>query len=309
VLQIASLDDQLERLANSPDEPLELRRAALRAIAPRRAKLRPDSFRLLIDDIAGDDPLLRLVAAEIFAKARLNGRQLTLLLQKVQGDALISPAVLLPMLQRSTTSGTSSIVRAYLEDSLRSGWRPTPDALASLDTRLAEPDRLRIQSVLQSTLSTTTDQQARLVELLPLLEGGDADRGRSVFLSSKTACSTCHRVGSEGGHVGPDLTTIGSIRAGRDILESIVFPSSTIAQGFDQAALLTTDGRAISGIIASQTSDTIVVRDSSGAETRLRRDEVEEINRLPTSIMPDGLDRLMSPQEFRDLLAYLQSLR
>jgi putative heme-binding domain-containing protein len=166
-----------------------------------------------------------------------------------------------------------------------------------------------MQSALQTALSTTADQQSRLLDLLPLLDGGNADRGRSVFLSSKTACSTCHRVGSEGGHIGPDLTTIGAIRAGRDILESIVFPSSTIAQQFDQYSVITSDGRAISGIMAQQTDDTITLRDSSGADTRLRRDQIEEINRQPTSMMPEGLDRLLSPQEFRDLLAYLQSLR
>jgi putative heme-binding domain-containing protein len=148
-----------------------------------------------------------------------------------------------------------------------------------------------------------------LAEFLSLLEGGNAGRGRTVFFSSKTACSTCHQVSSEGGRIGPDLTTIGAIRAGRDMIESIVFPSSTIAQEFEPYTVVTTDGRAISGILAGQTADTIVLRDSSGAETRLRRDQIEEMNRQPTSIMPEGLDRLLSPQEFRDLLAYLQSLR
>jgi hypothetical protein len=53
----------------------------------------------------------------------------------------------------------------------------------------------------------------------------------------------------------------------------------------------------------------LFVRDSSGAELRLRRDQVQEMNRSPTSLMPEGLDKQMTKEEFRDLLAFLQSLK
>src|SRR5262249_61196943 len=119
----------------------------------------------------------------------------------------------------------------------------------------------------------------------------------------------CHRIGADGGQIGPDLTKLGAIRAGRDILESIVLPSSTIAQGFESYVIATADGRIVTGLIARQTADTLFVRDSSGAELRLRRDQVQEMNRSPTSLMPEGLDKQMTREEFRDLLAFLQSLK
>jgi putative heme-binding domain-containing protein len=310
VLQIDALDDRLEVLANSPNEPVDLRREALRAIVERRKILRRESFQLLMDDIANDaDPLRRLAAAELFGRSRLDTGQLSALLEKIQGDALIAPAVLLPMLERSTTHETSSVVLAYVEDSVRSGWRPSPDAVADLLEQLAEPDRLRLETGLQTTLASAPEMQSRLAEYLRLLDGGNVERGRAVFFSSKTACSTCHQVGAEGGRIGPDLTRIGAIRAGRDIVESIVFPSSTIAQEYEQYAVVTTDGRTISGIMAREAAETIVLRDSGGAETRLRRDQVEEMSRQTASIMPERLEQQLSPQEFRDLLAYLQNLR
>jgi putative heme-binding domain-containing protein len=310
VLQIDALDNRLEALANSPNESVDLRREALRAIADRRKTLRHESFQLLMDDIASDaDPLRRLAAAEVFGRSRLGSGQLSALLKEIQGDALIAPAVLLPMLERSTTHETSSVVLTYLEDSVRSGWRPAQDAVANLLEHLAESDRLRLEAALQTALTNAPDMQSRLAEYLHLLDGGDIERGRAVFFSSKTACSTCHPVGTEGGRIGPDLTRIGAIRAGRDIVESIVFPSSTIAQEYEQYAVVTTDGRTISGIMAREAAETIVLRDSSGAETRLRRDQVEEMSRQTASIMPERLEQQLSPQEFRDLLAYLQSLR
>ena len=69
VLQISELDDRLDRLANSPDEPAELRREALRAIVPRRKTLRPQTFDLLMNDLSSEvDPVLRLAAAELFGQ-------------------------------------------------------------------------------------------------------------------------------------------------------------------------------------------------------------------------------------------------
>ena len=74
----------------------------------------------------------------------------------------------------------------------------------------------------------------RLKELEPLLTaGGDVGRGRNVFFGKKGACSSCHTIGIEGGHVGPDLTAVGSVRSGIDILEAIVFPSASFVPGHE----------------------------------------------------------------------------
>jgi putative heme-binding domain-containing protein len=152
-------------------------------------------------------------------------------------------------------------------------------------------------------------RQARLAEYESLLSGGRPEQGRKVFSGSKVACATCHRIGGAGGQIGPDLTRIGAVRAGRDLLESIVFPSSTIAQGYETFLVTTKDGQAVTGVRARQTGDMLVLRDSSGAELRLRRDQVEEMSRSATSLMPEGLDKAMTRDEFRDLLAFLQSLK
>src|SRR5207237_5967040 len=75
-------------------------------------------------------------------------------------------------------------------------------------------------------------QRKQLEEFVPLLNGGNIARGEKVFFE-KAQCITCHRIWENGGRAGPDLTTIGAIRTGRDLLESIVVPSATIAQGYD----------------------------------------------------------------------------
>ena len=122
-------------------------------------------------------------------------------------------------------------------------------------------------------------------------------------------CSTCHSIGTAGGKVGPDLTKVGAIRSGRDLVESILLPSSTFAQGYESYLATTTDERELSGIIIRQSAVDVALRDASGAELQLRKDQIRELRRSAISIMPEGLERGLTREEFRDLLAFLQSLK
>ncbi|MEP6994984.1 MAG: protein kinase, partial [Acidobacteriota bacterium] len=68
---------------------------------------------------------------------------------------------------------------------------------------------------------------ARLLAAEARLSQGEPARGRELFFGAKAACSACHSIAGNGGHIGPDLSKIGSIRAGRDLLEAIAFPSAS----------------------------------------------------------------------------------
>jgi putative heme-binding domain-containing protein len=130
-----------------------------------------------------------------------------------------------------------------------------------------------------------------------------------VFFGSKVACGSCHSIGNDGGRVGPDLTKIGAVRSGRDILESILLPSASFAQGYDNYRITTKDAEEISGIIAQQSPDAVVLRAASGAEVQVPRSGIQEIRRSTISVMPEGLEQGMTQDEFRNLLAFLQSLK
>jgi putative membrane-bound dehydrogenase-like protein len=310
VLQVPQLDDTLTALANNKEEPLPLRMEAVRGVILRRPALSDAIFDLLTSQLDEKiEPLERLAAAEILGRSRLTDGQLTRLLQKVRGEALIAPAVLLPALQRSVTDATAPALLDYLAESLKTGWRPSEMELNKVIAALPASVRAKAAPVRELWKQGIEKQRARLAEFEPLLKGGDVQRGRQVFYGKKVACATCHRIGNEGGQIGPDLTKVGAIRAGGDILESIVLPSSTIAQGYEPYVVATKDGKVMNGIIARQTADTLFLRDSAGAELRVPKDQVQEMTRSATSIMPEGLERSITKDEFRDLLAFLQSLK
>lgn len=140
------------------------------------------------------------------------------------------------------------------------------------------------------------------------MAGGDPAKGRDLFIG-KAICSTCHRAGADGSLIGPDLTKVGAIRSGRDLLESMVYPSSTIAQGYDNYILTLADGDVITGFIADKSPEAVILKDATGASRRLTMSDIKEMRRGETSVMPQGLDQILTQDELQDLLAYLQSLR
>ena len=119
----------------------------------------------------------------------------------------------------------------------------------------------------------------------------------------------CHRIGGEGGILGPDLARVGAIRAGRDLLESILLPSASFAQGYETFGVVLRNGEELTGVRVRQEDGAFVLREASGREVRLDEDQVQNVERLQLSLMPEGLLAALSREETRDLLAYLQSLK
>jgi len=129
-----------------------------------------------------------------------------------------------------------------------------------------------------------------------------ASRGRAVY--SRT-CLQCHRLYDVGGDVGPDLT--GSDRANADyILENVLDPSAAVSHDYTLTSVATTDGRLVSGIIREQTDASLVLQ-TANERVVVSREDIEAIKPSTISMMPEGMLERLSPQEVRDLFAYLAS--
>jgi putative heme-binding domain-containing protein len=152
-------------------------------------------------------------------------------------------------------------------------------------------------------------QKAHLDELFTTLKSGDVRRGQAVFNSQKAACSTCHAMGYLGGNVGPDLTRIGQIRTERDLLESIVYPSASFVRSYEPVVVTTKSGDDFSGVIRKDSPDQLVLATGPGAEARIVRSDIVDMRPGTVSVMPAGLDELLTHQELADLVAFLKSTK
>ena len=133
---------------------------------------------------------------------------------------------------------------------------------------------------------------------------GDMAAGREVFSEH---CSQCHKVGETGSEVGPDLLSL-SGRTKYEFLENILDPNSNIVPGYEEYLVETNDGRALTGVMASQGPTTVTLRRSEGEEDTIARSQIASLRSLGVSAMPEGVQEDISVQQMTDLLEYLTNL-
>ena len=110
----------------------------------------------------------------------------------------------------------------------------------------------------------------------------------------------------QGGKIGPDLTTYKRDDL-RGMLLNVVNPSAEIREGFENYVARSADGRLITGFIADQDTNVVVIRGADGQSISLTRDEIDDLRASKTSLMPGGQLQALSDQQIRDLFAYLRS--
>jgi len=140
------------------------------------------------------------------------------------------------------------------------------------------------------------------------IDGGDVAQGRSLFFTrSSLSCVRCHKVGSAGGEVGPNLSALGTLKTREYLLEAIVEPNAAIAQGFETVVILDEDGKTISGILKSEDDTNLTLMDAQGALIKIAKDKIDERKKGQSS-MPVDLLKYLNKRELRDLVAYLAVL-
>ena len=134
------------------------------------------------------------------------------------------------------------------------------------------------------------------------LAKADIAQGRALYAG---VCGQCHKLFGEGGAIGPDLT--GSGRRDLDyLLQNIVDPNAIVDAAYYLNTITMKDGRVLSGIVGAQTERTLTLR-SIGQETTLDKTDIAKRDTQPISLMPEALLQAFSPEQQRDLLAYLMS--
>jgi putative heme-binding domain-containing protein len=139
--------------------------------------------------------------------------------------------------------------------------------------------------------------------------GGNAERGKVIFLSAEAQCAICHKVHGQGGEVGPDLSQIGGKFDRTHLIESILDPSAEILQGYQTTVIETKSGRVMTGIVKSESASAVVLMDSEGKRTTVSIHDIESRGVSKVSLMPANLGDTLNPAEFTNLIAFLQTLR
>jgi putative membrane-bound dehydrogenase-like protein len=308
----SKLDKTIARLATDANSTPALRVAAWSCLARRGLPLPASAFGALRGRILDSKalPFERLDAARALAAAKLSPPQQRATVELV---SRVGPLELPPLLaaveriEKPDRELGHRLVSALERSSSQTAISPAQlrDALANFSAEVRDS----AQPLIMKISVDDAKKAARLRQVEKQLTSGNAAHGKLVFFSNRAACGACHRVQGEGGVIGPDLSRIGRVRRRVDLLESILFPSSTLVNEYETFSVVTRDGRTHQGVIQHATPTAIVLRNAQREETEVARADIEEIARSKTSIMPQGLEQTIRLDELSDLLAYLQSLK
>jgi putative heme-binding domain-containing protein len=135
---------------------------------------------------------------------------------------------------------------------------------------------------------------------------GDAQNGERIFRAN---CSSCHLVNGRGGHLGPDLSRVGSGRSRPVLLNKVRGTSDSIRPGYEAVTVVTRDGQRIRGVKKNEDEFSIQIIDMRERLQGYLKANLTEIVNEPRTVMPAyGAERL-SDRDLDDLLQYLSTLR
>jgi putative heme-binding domain-containing protein len=299
----------LLRIPRDGKVPVGIRLAALAAVPGGLTEVPEPLFAFVRSHISPEEPVVaRSLAADVLARATLTSEQLIALAHSLK---MVGPMELDRLVDAFTQSADEKVGLSLLA-ALNASAASSSLRGETLRPRLAKyPARVKkdLEEFITRLDVDAIQQRAELEKLLGSLKPGDVRRGQVVFHNPKAACASCHAIGYLGGKIGPDLTHIARIRTERDLLESILFPSASLVRSYEPVSVTLKSGKIHNGLVRSDTPEEIVLTLSATEEVRIARNEIEEMRPSKLSIMPAGLDKLLSPQELADLLAFLKACK
>ena len=287
------------KVAGNPSDSAENRLLSLRLLSHARWAVAQKSLVPLVTE----DALPELRTAALRALAAQQDKEVPALLIKLWPSA------------------APSVRREILEAMLRQPARVNVllDEIEAKRMKASELDPLRTKQLVNHKDAAIRTRAAKLlasnipVDRLKVLKEyqaaldlkGDAARGREIF---KKECALCHRVAGLGVDVGPDIadTRTKTLSA---MLNDILVPNAAIDANYVNYVVSTKDGRIVTGMMAVETASSITLKRAENQTDVVLRKDVDEIASTGISLMPEGLEKNISPQGMADLLSFLKNWR
>jgi putative heme-binding domain-containing protein len=268
---------------------------------------------------------VRLLGREVKGEAEDIGR-LGELLSPRNSSALQQAA--LAGLQRASSIGAAEVLlkawraaglglRQQILNALFSRTAWTEVLMSALEEKKLTPSEvgtLQQQKLLNNSAAAVRDRAVKLfatinadrqkiVESYKIVADLKGDRAHGHILFTQN-CSVCHRLQGEGHNIGPDLGTVVD-KPAQELVVAILDPNQAVDPAYTGYTVVTKDDRELSGILAAETPNSITLRMAGGAEELISRGELKEFTSSGRSLMPEGFEAGLKPQDLADLISYV----
>ncbi|MEM7145865.1 MAG: PVC-type heme-binding CxxCH protein [Verrucomicrobiota bacterium] len=285
--------DKLLAIVDDETKSPEVRALSLRLIPPHYPKLNLDRLRSYLH---ADDPALQLEAIRTLQAHPDEGREL--ILSRIAGDKERPPLLRAEAILGLATAGDGPVqlltILYHHEDPVIAAEAQRALIGVGGNTRALD----------QKPPFTDTDAWEKLINDVP--GEPDLENGRRIFFNPKIGtCSRCHQMEGRGTRVGPDLTTISESGDQRWLLSQLLNPNADLAPQFMPWRIVTKDGASHIGLPLRKGGTREAYLGADGKEFALNKTDIVEHEELSMSLMPAGLLSPLSPEEIRDLFAYI----
>jgi putative membrane-bound dehydrogenase-like protein len=267
------------------------------------AHARPEAALPILSRLLGEDPMPEVRLAAVRALAA-------------------QPSAEVPhLLLKAWATYTPALRREVIESMLRQPDR-TRFLLDALEAKHVAPGDLDVPSQNRLLKHAQADIRQRAGKLLQagipeerkqvlqryqpaLTRKGDPERGREVFRQN---CAICHQVAGVGTTVGPDISDTRT-KTPQMLLQDILNPNAAIDANYLNYIVTTKSGKEITGIIAAETASSITLRRAENQTDTVLRQDIEEVRSTGVSLMPEGLEKTITPEQMADLISFLKNWR
>ncbi len=315
-LGITEVGTLLAGMVNDDTQSATTRAESLFALEALKAKELAETAKAALESM---QPKVRAAARVVLAKANqaLAAKELPALL-KDESASVIEKQMALGVLGTMRESPEIDSTLAVWLDDLIAEKVPAElklDVLEAAEAR-TQARKLKLHAPLKEKLAAY-DKQVRakagqdyVKRNLEALAGGDAEKGKAIFLNNAAVyCQRCHKLDGQGGDVGPVMNGIAAMKDRMYLLESIVNPNAKIAEGFQSVIINTIDGTQVSGIIKSQTDKEITLINAENKIIKLPVADVDGKPKPDKSAMPEDLYKKLSKRDLRDVVEFLVTLK
>lgn len=295
--------ERLGEIVSSSAQPAAARIAALGALSEWKPKGFGDLLGKVLED--KDKTVVEAAAKCIGKLPREEAVKLSVRLAE-QGSLSQRQGAVANLAQLKHPAADAALER--MMDALLGGKMPAGlvlDVLEAASKRGSEALRSRVRAHQKARVA-----EDALAEWRECLEGGDPKAGLKVFREKdEVGCFRCHKAAGSGGDVGPAMDKIGTRQDREYLLRSIVLPNADYAPGFETFLFTLRDGAVAAGMLVKEDAKTVQVAMPGVAERQvIEKERIVKRDRLP-SPMPEGLGRLLTKRELRDIVAFLESQR